>query len=65
VVTKEEGAAGIALVQDLMGEVFATKDLKNGDEEERRMFVQYARAVQATGSSNRIVVSQLVAPGTV
>ena len=63
VATREEIIRGIELLQDLMSDAFGVLDLKNGDEEERKMFMQYARAVQSSGTPARVVVSQLVAPG--
>ena len=65
VATREEIIRGMELLQDLMSDAFRVLDLKNGDEEERKMFMQYARAVQSSGVPARVVVSQLVAPGVV
>jgi len=62
--TKEEAVAGMNMVIDLMSDAFAVMDLRNGDDEERRVFVQYAKHAAASGHT-RVVVSQLIAPGLV
>lgn len=62
--TKEEAVAGMNMVINLMSDVFAVIDARNGDDEERRVFVQYAKHAAASGHT-RVVVSQLIAPGLV
>jgi hypothetical protein len=62
--TKEEAVAGMNMVINLMSDVFSAIDARNGDDEERRVFVQYAKHAAASGHT-RVVVSQLIAPGLV